>query len=163
MIKQVIPSVDKFSKETLLGRIEVAEVSLRQNGDLPGIETTLSALSMKPSLSRSTSTSGNFASSSRAKFEEDKKIEKGIVLLVKRELEGERFFKFWTCREYGNFASKFRKRVNKFKRNFQSRRPRNCLYANDEEDSKERSENEDELGFVAIKEDSIEREVSLFS
>ena len=151
MIEQVIPWALMFSKETLLGRLEATKFSLRQNGDLHRIETTLSALSMKPSLSRSTSTSGIFVGSSRVKLEEDKKIDEGIALLLKRELEGKRVFKCWTCKEYGHFASNCPKRENKYKRNFYSRRARNYLYANDEEESEERSESEDEVGFVSIK------------
>ena len=98
--------------------LEVVEVIMKENGDLPKIETTFSALSMRPSLSKSVSTSGNYASSNRGKSNKDMKIDEGIALLVKRELEGEKNFKCWTCKEYGHFASKCPKRVKKFRRNF---------------------------------------------
>ena len=106
MIEKVIPCTKKFSKETLLGRLEATKVNLKKNGDLPKIETTFNTLSMRPSLSRSVSTSGNYVGSNKEKYEEDVKIEEGIALLVKRELEGEKIFKSWTCKEYGHFASK---------------------------------------------------------
>ena len=93
VIEQVIPCTKKFSKETLLGRLEATKVNLKKNGDLPKIETTFNTLSMRPSLSRSVSTSGNYDRSSKGKFEEDMKIKEGIALLVKKEPEGENIFK----------------------------------------------------------------------
>ena len=53
---------------------------------------------------------------------------------------------------------KFPKGENKFKGRFKSRRPRQCLYANEGEESDQRR-SEDELGFVAIKEDDLDREI----
>ena len=57
-------------------------------------------------MSRSTSASarGEFGSSRRSK--EYKKIEEGINLLVRREKDGKKIFKCWTCDEYGHYASK---------------------------------------------------------
>ena len=109
------------------------------------------------------STSGDFLGNKRVKSKEDKKIDEGIALLVKREPKGKRIFKCYTCKEYTHFTANCPKRENKYKKNFYSRRSRNFLYANDEEESKERSESEDELGFVSIKEDSPKREVALVS
>ena len=57
MIEQVIPCIEKFVKETLLGRLEVAKVSLKKNGQLHNIDMKFSALSIGPNLSRTTSTS----------------------------------------------------------------------------------------------------------
>ena len=37
MIEHMIPCVDKFSKETLLGRLEVEKVTLKKGGDFPKI------------------------------------------------------------------------------------------------------------------------------
>ncbi|MFA1068253.1 hypothetical protein ACDI57_27925, partial [Klebsiella pneumoniae] len=53
------------------------------------------------------------------------------------------------------------KRERKFKRRFKSRRPRNCLYINEEEEEEkiEQNKSEDELGFIAIKEDDLDREI----
>ena len=45
---------------------------------------------------------------------------------------------------------------------FKPRRPRNSLYANEKEEEEEESnqrKSEDELGFVAIKEDSLDKEI----
>ena len=80
---------------------------------------------------------------------------------MEREKDGKNIFKCWTCNEYGHYASKYPKRERKFKGRFKSRRPRNCLYANEEEDEEEyeQSRREDELGFVAIKEDDLDREI----
>ena len=80
-------------------------------------------------------------------------------MLIEREVDGKKTFKFWTCSEYGHYASKFPKREKKYKGRFRSRRPRNCMYANEEEEEEEsdQSRSEDELGFVAIKEDDREK------
>lgn len=95
----------------------------------------------------------------RRTYEEEMKIEEGFTLLVKREIDGERIFKYWACNEYGHFASECPKRVKKYIGNFQYRKPRNYLYANDDEDeSEENSESDDELGFVSIKEESPKKE-----
>ena len=71
------------------------------------------------------------------------------------------FFKCWTCNKYGHYASKCPKRERKYKGKFKSRRPRNCLYVNEEEDEEEYDQrrSEYELGFVAIKEDDLDREI----
>ena len=53
--------------------------------------------------------------------------------------------------------------MKKYKGRFNPRRgrDRNCLYANEDEefDEKGQSESDDELGFVAIKEDDLDREI----
>ena len=63
--------------------------------------------------------------------------------------------------EYGHYASKFSKRENKYKGRFRSRRPRNYLYVNEEEEEDKfyQSGSEDEFGFVAIKEDDLDKEI----
>ena len=65
------------------------------------------------------------------------------------------------CDEFGHYASKCPQREKKYKRNFKPRRPRDYLYANEDDESKERvqSESDDELGFVVIKEDTFEIEI----
>ena len=82
-------------------------------------------------------------------------------MLIEREVDGKKIFKFWTCNEYGHYASKCPKREKKYKKRFRSRRPRNCLYVNEEEEEDEsnQSRSEDELGIVAIKEDDLDREI----
>lgn len=97
MIEQVIPCTINFTRETLLGRLEVSEMNLRLSRDLPRMETAFSALSVHPTFSRSISVSGDYASSNRSRNEEDRKIELGISLLVKREPDGKKIFKCWTC------------------------------------------------------------------
>ena len=47
------------------------------------------------------------------------------------------FLSEWTCNEYGHYASKFPKRERKCKGRFKPSRPRNCLYANEEEEEEE--------------------------
>ena len=51
-------------------------------------------------------------------------------------------------------------REKKYKGRFRSRRPRNCLYVNEEEeeDESDQSRSEDELGFVVIKEEDLDSE-----
>ena len=71
MIEQVIPCTPKFSRETLLGRLKATKMNLRLSGELPRMETAFSALSIRPTLSRSTSVNGDYVSSSRSKSEED--------------------------------------------------------------------------------------------
>ena len=132
------------------------ENELRQSKELTRIETTSSALNIRPSLSRSTSARGDFASSSRS--EEDKKIG-GVALLLRRGKRGKKIFKSWTCDKYGRDASKFPKREKKYRGNFKTRKDRDCLYANKDNDSDEQalSASDDEIGFVAIKEEILEK------
>ena len=82
-----------------------------------------------------------------------------MALLLERVVDGKKIFICWTCNEYGHYASKFPKREKKFKGRFISRRSRQCLYANEEEDKCDQSRSDDELGFVTIKEDDLDREI----
>ena len=93
---------------------------------------TFSDLNIQPNLSRSTSARGDFASSSKSN--EDKKIE-GVALLVRREKNGKKIFKCLTCNEFDHHASKCPKREKKYKGNFKPKRDRECLYANEEDES----------------------------
>ena len=161
MIQLVIPWTKDFWKETFLLILEFLEEEMRQSGELARVETTFSALNVWPNLSRSVSTRGEFSSSSRSK--EDKKTEKGITFLERREKYVKKIFKCWTSDEYGHFASKFPKREKRFRGKFKPRRhkDRNWLYANEdrEYDKNDWSESDDELGFVAIKNDNLDREI----
>lgn len=74
------------------------------------METTFSALSAHPSLSRSARFIGDYASSRRSRFEEDRRIEEGIVLIVRREPNGKRIFKCLTCNKFGHYVFKCPKR-----------------------------------------------------
>ena len=100
MIQLLISCTKYFTKETLLGRLEAVENEFRYSRELIKIETTFSALNIRPSLSRSTSAIGDF--SSIKKSEEDRKIEEGVALLVKRGKRGKKILKCWTCDEYGH-------------------------------------------------------------
>ena len=155
MIQLLMSYTKYFTKETLLGRLEAVENELRQSGELTRTKTTFSALNIRPSLSRSTSARGDFASSSRS--EEDRKIE-GVALLVRREKGCKKNFKCWSCDEYGHYASKCPKREKKYKGNHKPRKDRDCLYANEDNDSNEQalSSSDEEIGFMAIKEDILE-------
>ena len=143
-----------FTNETLLRRIEIVEKDLRQSRELTRIETTFSALHIWPSLSRSTSTRGDFASTSRS--EEDKKTKEEVALLVRREIWCKKIFKCWTCDEYGHYASKCPKREKKYKGNYKPRKDRECLYANEDNDYDEEalSASDAKIGFVEIKGES---------
>ena len=90
MIQLMIPCTTNFTKETLLGRLEATEFDLKESGELEKVETTFSALNIKPSLARSTKPQGSIASSNRS-IEE--KIQEGVVLLVEREKDGKNIFK----------------------------------------------------------------------
>ena len=85
-----MPCTKDFTKETLLGRLESVEVNIRQSGDLAWVEIAFSTLNIWPNLTRSASICGDFGSGSRA--DEDKKIEEGISLLVRRQKDGKNFF-----------------------------------------------------------------------
>ena len=113
------------------------------------MKTTFSAFNIKLGLARNTKAQGI---SCNNKIVEEK-IQEGVALLVEREKEGKNIFKCWTCNEYGHYASKFPKRERKYKGRLKSRRPRNCIYTNEEEvsDEKGQSKSDDEIGFVAIK------------
>ena len=108
MIQLVQHYTKDFTKETFLGRIESIEIEMRHLGELTRVETTFSAMNTWSNMSRSTSARVDFANSSR--FEEDKKIEEGIALLVRRQKEGVKIIKCWTCDEYGHYAPKCPKR-----------------------------------------------------
>ena len=73
-------------------------------------------------------------------LKKDKKIEEGIALLVRREKDGKKIFKSWNCDEYDHYAYKFPKREKKTRGKFKPRRDkdRNCLCANEDEESNER-------------------------
>ena len=158
----LISCTKDFTKETFLGRLEVVENELRQSKELTRLETNFSAFNIQPNLSKTTSARGDFSSSSRSK--EDRNIEEVVALLVKREKGGKKIFKYLTCNDYGHYASKFPKREKKYKRNHKSRKDRECLYANKDNDSDEQalSASDDEIGFVEIKKE-IPEKVALVS
>ena len=126
------------------------------------LKTAFSTLNIWPILSRSISARGDFSSSRR--FEEDRKIEEALALLVRREKGGKKNFKCWTCDEYGHYAFKFPKREKKYKGNHKPRKDRDYFYANEEDDSNEKalSVSDDEIEFVEIKEE-IPEKVALVS
>ena len=66
MIQLMIPCTTKFTKETLLGRLEVAEFDLKQSGESTKVETAFSALNIKPGLARNTKTHEDIASSRKS-------------------------------------------------------------------------------------------------
>ena len=82
---------------------------------------------------------------------------------MRREKYGKKISKCWTCDEFGHYVSKYPKREERYKGMFKPRRDRdrNYFYANEDEESDERDQNEsdDELGFVAIKEDDLDKEI----
>ena len=118
------------------------------------IETTFSDLNIWPNISRSKSARGDFASNIRSK--EDRKIDKVVSFLVRREEGGKTIFKCWNCDEYGHYASKCPKREKNYKGNHKPRKDRDCLYANEDYDFDEQtlSASDDEIGFVVVKEES---------
>ena len=95
------------------------------------VKTTFSALNIKPSLAKNIKVQGDIASSSKSIKE---KIQEGVSLLVEREKDRKNIFRCWTCNEYSHYTYKCSKRERKYKGRFKSRRPKNCLYANDEEE-----------------------------
>ena len=120
-------------------------------------EITFSALNIRPSLSRNTSARGDLSSSN--KTDEDRKIEEGLSLPAIREKYGKKIFKLCTSNEFGHYASKCPKREKKYKGKFKPRRARECLYTNEEDDSDEQeiSFSGDEIGFVDIQEESLDK------
>ena len=161
MIQLVMPRTKYFTKEKFLGRLESIEVKLRQSRELARLETTFSALKIQPNLSRSASTREDFVGNNRSN--EDKKIKEGLTLLVRREKDDKKIFKCWTCDRFGHYASRCPKREKKYKGKFKLERDkdRNFLYANedDEFDERDQTESDYELGFLAIKEDDLDREI----
>ena len=127
----MIPCTTNFTKETLLGRLEAIEFDLKQSGELEKVETAFSALNIKPSLVRNTKVWGEIASRNKS-IEEN--IQEVVALLVERDKDSKNIFKCWKYNEYGHYASKCPKREREYKGRFKSRRPRNCLYANEEEE-----------------------------
>ena len=123
--------------------------------DLARVETTFSALTIQPNLIKSASMHGDFA---RSRKSDEDKIEEGVALLVKKENDGKNFFNYWTCNEFGHYASKCPKREKNYRGQFKPRRSRDFQYANKDEESNQ-SRSDDELGFVDIKEDDFDREI----
>ena len=72
-------------------------------GELAKVEIAFSALSVRPSLARSTSLRGDF-DSNRKIVEEN--IDEGVALIFEREIDGKKILKFWSCNEYGHYVSK---------------------------------------------------------
>ena len=91
MIQIMIPCTDNFTKETLLDRLEAVELDLKKSGELASVETTFSALNVKPSLARNTSLQNDSTSSNKTV---DEKIKEGVALLIEREVYGKKIFKF---------------------------------------------------------------------
>ena len=85
----MIPYTKNFTKETLLGRLEVIEFDLKESRELAKVETAFGVLSVRPSLVGSTSVRGDFASNSKT-IEE--KIDEGVALLLEREVDGKKIF-----------------------------------------------------------------------
>ena len=104
---------------------------MKQSRELAKVETTFSALNVWPNLTSSTSVYGDFCSNNKS---DEDKIEERVALVVKREKDGKKVFKCWTCNEYGHYASKCPKREKKYKGKFRSRRSRDCLYVNEDEE-----------------------------
>ena len=73
----------RFHKGDILGRLEEVKNELRQSRELTKIEIASSALNIWLNLSRNTSARGYFSSNAISK--EDRNIEEGVALLVKRE------------------------------------------------------------------------------
>ena len=82
-----------------------------------------------------------------------------ISILVKREKDGKKIFICWTCNEFSHYASKCPKSEKKYKGKFKPRRDRGFLYVNEEDDSDDQvvSASDEEIGFVTIKEESLEK------
>ena len=119
MIHLLIYCTKHFTKDSLLRGLEVVENELRQSREMTRTKIDFSALNIWPNLSRNTSGSWDFSSSSKAK--KDRKIE-GVTLLVKREKGGKKVFKCWTCDDYGHYAYKFLKREKKYNGNDKPRK-----------------------------------------
>ena len=83
----MIPYTKNFTKETFLGRLEVAKFDLKQFGMLEKVEIVFSALSVKPSLAKNTSVQGEIFSSSKTVEE---KINEGVTLILEREVHGKK-------------------------------------------------------------------------
>lgn len=130
MIQLLISCTNDFTKELLLGRLEVVENKLRQSRELSRIETTFSALCINRP--RSINARGDFSSNNRSK--EDKNIDEVVALLVRRKKGGKKIFKYWTFNEYGHYASECPKREKKYEGSHNPRKDRDWLYANGNND-----------------------------
>ena len=132
MIQPVIPYTKNFTKEILFGRLKSVDEDPRKSRDLWRVKIAFSALNIWPNLTRSASIDGDFASSRRSN--EDKNIEEGIGLFVRRGKNRKKIFKCWTLNEFRHYASKFPKREKKYKWKFKPRRDRNRNFLYENED-----------------------------
>ena len=90
MIQLMIPCTENFTKETLLYRLEVVELDLKQSGELASVETSFNALKVKSGQTRNKSAQNDSASSSKIV---DETIKEGVALLIEREVDGKKIFK----------------------------------------------------------------------
>lgn len=95
-------------------------------------------------------------------------IDEALALLAKREPKGRKAIVCWTCKELGHFSSQCPKREKKTKprKPYKSKITKDCFFVDkdDEFDFKminflESDDENDEIGFVAIKEENPEKEV----
>lgn len=117
-------------------------------------------------LTKSASTSVDFARIVSDISEEDKKIDEALSLIAKREPRGKKAFACWHCKEFGHFSYQCPKRERKVKpkKPYKSKITKDCFFVDedDEFDFKDinflDSDDEDEIVFVAIKEESPVKE-----
>ena len=74
-----------FTRKTLFGRLQSTQIWMRQSGEFPRVEATFRVLKGMPILIRIESTNGDYTSRNQTKEDEYKKVEEGIILLLKRE------------------------------------------------------------------------------
>ena len=85
---------ENFTKETLLGRLEVGKLDLKQSKELALVEITFNALNVKFGPLRNTSAQNDFASSRKIV---DEKIKEGVAFLIEREVDSKKIFKCWNA------------------------------------------------------------------
>lgn len=66
MIEQVISCTPNFTREIFFARLQTSEMWIKQNRELPRVESSFSIQRDRPTLTRSATTIGDYASSSRA-------------------------------------------------------------------------------------------------
>ena len=150
MIKIMTPSTNKFIMENFLGILEATELRLRQFVELSRVDIVFIALNFHPSLSKSASTNGDYASS-KSISEEDRNREPNV----------NKIFKCCTCNESDHYASKYPHKEKNYTINFKPKISRYCLYENKDDESGEITQNvsDDELRFITIKEDELDKEI----
>lgn len=165
VVDEIIVVTPNFDKETLFGKLQALKQRLKQNQNQTRTEIAFSTSiqANKRALTKSASTSGDYARDWATKNEEQRKIDEVLALLVKRQPKGKKVFTCWTCKVFSHFSYQRLKRERKVKprKPYKSKITKDCFFVDENNEFNfkainflESDNEDDEIGFVVIKEES---------